>query len=122
MPEIMNRSLVKKKEEITEKAEEDTEDHVKEVQFAPRRTKKELTPPENNPEKRKGYGNWTTTCDLVGQEEGQTPPVKKPRVVPAKRSAMEIAQDPKIIIDQHEYKLYWLEHGHMRYCKHCEEV
>ena len=131
MPGIMNRSFVKKKEEITQKAEEDTEDHVKEeeenalaqlVPFAPRRTKNEQTPPENNPEKKKGYGNWTTTCDLVGQEGGKTPPVKKPRVVPAIRSAQEIAKDPNIIIEEHEYTSYWLDHGCKRYCKHCEEV
>ena len=118
--------------EITQKAEEDTEDHVKEEQdnalaqlvpFAPRRTKNEQTPPENKPKKKKGYCNWITTCDLVDQEGGETLPVKKkPRVVPAIRSAEEMAMDPKIIIEEHEYTSYWLDHGCERYCKHCQEV
>ena len=63
MPENMNRSFVKKKEEITQKAEEDTEDHVKEEQdndaltqpvpFAPRRTKNEQTPQEKKNHRRR---------------------------------------------------------------------
>ena len=134
MPENMNRSFVKKKVETTQKAEGDTEDHVKEEQdndaltqpvpFAPRRTKNEQTPQEKKkPQKKKGYCNWITTCDLVDEEGGETPPVKKkPRVVPATRSAEEIAEDPNIIIDEQEYTSYWLDHGYERYCKHCEEV
>ena len=133
MPENMNRSFMKKKEETTQEAEGDTEDHVKEEQdndaltqpvpFAPRRTTKEQTPPENKQKKTKGYCNWITTCDLVDEEGGETPPVKKkPRVVPATRSAEEIAQDPNIIIDEKEYTEYWLEHGCERDCKYCQEV
>ena len=71
---------------------------------------------------------WAVTCDLSddGTQKNQKPRVIPPRkvgkVIPPRRSAEEMAQDPKIIVPLCRYSYWWQGHGGSRYCMSCKDL